>query len=66
MTPAARHNPGLGDIVELKKQHPCGGHQWRVLRTGIDFRIECLTCGRVVMVPRTKLEKAIKRLVNGP
>lgn len=54
----------VGDIVELKKQHPCGGHTWEILRTGMDFRIKCLTCSRSVMLPRPKLEKGIKRILK--
>lgn len=54
----------VGDVVMLKKPHPCGGHNWEILRTGIDFRIKCLTCGHSVMLPRTRLEKGIKRIVQ--
>ncbi|MBQ2753727.1 MAG: DUF951 domain-containing protein [Firmicutes bacterium] len=53
----------LGDILQTKKNHPCGSNQWEVLRTGIDFRIKCLGCGHVVMIPRTKLEKNIKKII---
>lgn len=52
----------LGDILTLKKAHPCGSHDWEVLRTGIDFRIKCLGCGHLVMIPRVKLEKNIKKI----
>jgi len=51
----------IGDIVIMKKEHPCGGKQWKILRAGMDFRIECTTCGRQVMLPRVKLEKGIKK-----
>ncbi len=54
----------VGDVVALKKPHPCGGHNWEILRTGMDFRIKCLTCGHSVMLPRTKLEKGIKSIVK--
>jgi len=54
----------LGDILQTKKNHPCGSNQWEVLRTGIDFRIKCLGCGHVVMLPRTKLEKSIKKIIT--
>ncbi len=54
----------VGDVVELKKPHPCGGRTWEILRTGIDFRIKCLTCGHCVMLPRTRLEKGVKRVVK--
>ncbi|NLK37644.1 MAG: DUF951 domain-containing protein [Epulopiscium sp.] len=54
----------VGDIVEMKKLHPCGGNQWEILRTGIDFRIKCLKCGHMVMLPRTKFEKGIKKILS--
>ena len=50
----------VGDVVRTKKNHPCGGSEWEVLRVGADFRIRCTTCGRMVMVPRTKFEKSVK------
>lgn len=59
--PLAIHN---GDVVELRKAHPCGGYTWRVLRVGADIGIECLTCQRYVLVPRRKLESRIKRFVE--
>ncbi|KUK31430.1 MAG: Uncharacterized protein XD63_1321 [Thermoanaerobacterales bacterium 50_218] len=54
----------LGDVVRLKKPHPCGGYEWEILRVGIDFRIRCLKCGRQVMLPRTKFEKRVKAVVK--
>ncbi|WP_066634153.1 DUF951 domain-containing protein [Desulfolucanica intricata] len=54
----------VGDIVKLKKTHPCGGDHWEVMRTGIDFRIKCLKCGRVLMLPRPKFEKSVKAMVQ--
>ena len=54
----------LGDILQTKKNHPCGSNQWEVLRAGIDFRIKCLGCGHVVMIPRVKLEKNIKKIIT--
>ena len=55
----------IGDVVELRKPHPCGGKTWEILRTGIDFRIKCQTCGHSVLLPRIKLEKRIKRIIEG-
>lgn len=49
----------VGDIVELKKKHPCGGKQFEIVRTGMDFRIKCLTCGSQMRIDRPKLEKSI-------
>ena len=50
----------IGDIVTMKKQHPCGSKDWKILRIGADFRMECCGCGHIVMVPRVKAEKNIK------
>ena len=47
----------VGDIVELKKPHPCGNKQWEILRAGMDFKIKCCKCEHQVMLPRVKLEK---------
>jgi len=54
----------VGDIVKMRKQHPCGTDEWEVMRTGVDFRIKCTGCGRVVMLPRPKFEKSVKKIVN--
>ncbi len=54
----------VGDILEMKKQHPCGEKRFSVLRTGMDFKIKCLSCGREVMIPRQKAEKNIKNIVR--
>lgn len=54
----------VGDVLLLKKEHPCGNAEWEVLRTGMDFRIKCLRCGHSVMLPRVKLEKDIKKVVK--
>ena len=51
----------VGDIVQLKKQHPCGSVEWEITRTGADFKIKCLGCSHQVMIPRSKLEKSIKK-----
>jgi hypothetical protein len=54
----------LGDIVEMKKQHPCGSKQWEIVRTGADFRIKCVGCAHQVMLARTKFEKSVKKVVK--
>ena len=54
----------VGDIVKMRKKHPCGGDCWEVLRIGIDFRIKCTTCGRVLMLPRPKFEKSVKSIIS--
>ncbi|NMP37371.1 MAG: DUF951 domain-containing protein [Clostridiales bacterium] len=55
----------VGDIIEMKKAHPCGSRRFEVLRVGMDFRIRCEGCAREVMVPRSKIEKNIKKIVRG-
>ncbi len=47
----------LGDIVKLKKPHPCGSSEWEVTRVGMDFKLKCLGCGHLVMVSRKLVEK---------
>ena len=54
----------VGDILLLRKAHPCGSSEWQVTRTGMDFRIKCMGCGHRVMIPRVKLEKDIKKVVK--
>ncbi|NSW91554.1 MAG: DUF951 domain-containing protein [Firmicutes bacterium] len=54
----------LGDVVELKKPHPCGSKQWEITRTGADIRIKCLGCSRQVMIPRAKFEKSVKKIIS--
>jgi hypothetical protein len=51
----------VGEILEMKKPHPCGSYDWQVLRVGMDFRLRCLGCGHEILVPRAKIEKRIKR-----
>ena len=50
----------VGDVLTMKKPHPCGGGEWLVLRSGMDFRLRCLCCGREVLIPRAKAEKGVK------
>lgn len=56
-------NFNLGDIVEMKKQHPCGTNQFEIIRVGADIKIKCVGCGRIVMIPRNKFQKDAKRVV---
>ena len=56
----------LGDTVRMKKQHPCGSQNWEVIRMGMDIKIKCLGCGRVVMLPRSEFEKKMVRVVEKP
>lgn len=50
----------IGDILHMKKEHPCGSKDWLVLRVGMDFKLRCRGCGREVMLPRAKAEKSVK------
>ncbi len=50
----------VGDIVRLKKPHPCGSQEWEILRVGADFRLKCAGCGRQVMVARKLVEKNVR------
>ena len=50
----------VGDILTMKKEHPCGSKRWLVLRTGMDFKLRCLGCGHEVMGARSKFERNIK------
>ncbi|MBO4505001.1 MAG: DUF951 domain-containing protein [Lachnospiraceae bacterium] len=52
----------VGDILKMKKPHPCGSPEWEVLRTGIDFRLKCTGCGHMIMLPRRQAEKNIKEI----
>lgn len=54
-----------GDILEMKKNHPCGSKTFLVLRSGMDFRLRCTGCGHEVMVARSKIERNIKK-INRP
>lgn len=53
----------LGDIVEMKKQHPCGSNKFEIIRVGADIKIKCTQCGRIVMIPRSKFQKEAKKIV---
>ncbi len=54
----------LGDVVEMKKQHPCGTNEWKVIRLGADVRIKCEGCQHSVMIPRREFEKKMKKIVK--
>ncbi len=54
----------LGNVVQMKKQHPCGSFEWEIIRLGADIKIKCKGCGRMVMLPRSKFEKDAKKLVT--
>jgi hypothetical protein len=54
----------LGDVVQMRKTHPCGGDTWRVVRLGAEIGIRCLTCDRKVLLPRSTFERRVKRFVE--
>jgi hypothetical protein len=54
----------LDDVVRLRKQHPCGSLDWRVVRLGADIGIKCCKCGRRVLLPRRVLERRVKSFVS--
>ena len=53
-----------GDVLEMKKAHPCGNRRFLVLRSGMDFKIRCTGCGHEIMIPRLKCEKNIKKIIR--
>ncbi len=55
----------VNDRLQMKKQHPCGGSTFTVLRVGMDFKLRCDKCGHEVMLPRVKAEKNIKKILTG-
>lgn len=55
----------VGDVITVKKPHPCGGKEFDVLRVGMDFKIRCRTCGHEIMLPRARIEKNIRRIARG-
>ena len=54
----------VGDILRMKKTHPCGSSEWLVLRVGMDFRLRCTGCGHELMLPRSKAEKSVKKIIR--
>jgi len=54
----------IGDVVRLRKQHPCGGWEWEITRIGADIGLRCRTCGRRVLLPRSQVEKRIKTILS--
>jgi hypothetical protein len=54
----------VGDVVQMRKTHPCGSDRWRVYRVGADIGIRCLGCERRLLLPRRKFERAVKRVLH--
>ncbi len=55
----------VGDVLKLKKQHPCGSREWEVLRIGADFRLKCKGCGHQIMIARRQAEKNVREIIKG-
>ena len=54
----------LNDIVQMKKQHPCGTNRWQIIRTGIDVKLQCTGFGHIVMMSRQNFEKHLKKVLE--
>ncbi|SHI36678.1 hypothetical protein SAMN02745751_00145 [Dethiosulfatibacter aminovorans DSM 17477] len=54
----------VGDVIRLKKQHPCGGYDWEIMRIGTDFRIKCTTCDRQIWLPRREVMRRVTKVVS--
>ena len=54
----------VGDVLKMKKAHPCGSQEWSVLRVGMNFKLRCMGCGHDVMLPRAKAEKNIRKILR--
>lgn len=54
----------VGDVLLMKKNHPCGGTRFAVLRSGMDFKLRCEKCGHELEIPRSKAEKNIKQIIR--
>ena len=55
---------GLNEIVTMKKQHPCGGTDWKIVRIGADIKLQCVTCGKYINLTRDELKKRAKAMRN--
>ena len=54
----------IGDVIKMKKQHPCGTNKWEIIRVGADIKIKCLECSRTIMLPRVEFNKKIKKVIT--
>lgn len=59
-----KNNYKIGSIVVMKKGHPCGYNEWEIIRTGVDIKIKCTNCGRIVMMPRLEFNKKLKKVLE--
>ena len=58
------HEVELGDIVVLKKGHACGANEWKIVRFGADLKLQCINCGRTVMMPRIDVRKKARKVIK--
>ena len=54
----------VGDVLELKKPHPCGSSRWQIMRTGADFKLKCTGCGRMIMLSYEDFKKRVRRRID--
>ena len=54
----------VGSVIVMKKQHPCGTNLWEIVRVGVDIKIKCINCSRVIMIPRVDFNKKLKKVVT--
>lgn len=54
----------VGDVVSLKKAHPCGENRWEIMRTGVDFKLKCLGCNRQIWITRIEFERRVRKILN--
>lgn len=54
----------IGNVVMMKKGHPCGTNEWEIIRVGTDFKLKCVACGRIVMMPRIEFNKKVKKVIK--
>ncbi|MGZ4031044.1 MAG: DUF951 domain-containing protein [Tumebacillaceae bacterium] len=54
----------LGDVVQMKKGHPCGANEWEIIRLGMDIRMKCVKCGRSVLLPRREFERNMRKVLR--
>ena len=59
-----KNNYKLGSLVVMKKAHPCGSNEWKIIRMGVDIKIKCTKCGREVMLDRLEFEKKLKKVLG--
>lgn len=54
----------VGSILEFKKEHPCGSKEWKVIKTGVTYKLECKGCNRIILIDRVDLPKRVKKVIS--